>query len=207
MRRPLRIAAATLLTVGMLGGDLASLSFAPAPAEARWRGGGFGYGIGYPYGRYGYGYGYYHRHGVDAGDVIATVAVIAGVAAIASAARRADDDSGGWEDRGWDDDRGWGGRRSDRRDRREDIAVDECRVEAERQARTYGTSASLRDIYDVDRRGNAVRVRGLVEVARSEAVPGGTERRLTTERFTCVVRGGYVESYRLGGADDFASRW
>ena len=198
--RPIRLAATAVLTLGLLAGDLATLSLAPAPAEARWRGGGFGYGVGYRYGRYGYGY--YHRHGVDAGDVIATVAVIAGVAAIASAARRAD------EDRSWDDDDrgGWGDRRSDRRrDLREDIAIDECRDEAERQARTYGTSASLRDIYDLDSRGSAVRVRGLVEVARSEAIAGGTERRLTTERFTCVVRNGIVESYQLGG-DDFASR-
>lgn len=209
MRRALRFTLATALTLGMLGGDIARLSFSPAPAEARWRhGGDFGYGVGYgyPYGRGGYGYGYYRRHHADAGDVIAAVAVIAGVAAIASAASRADRDrdrDGGWDDRGWDD---RDDRRGDRRsDRREDIAVDECRDEAERQARTYGTSASLRDIYDVDSRGAAVRVKGLVEVARSEPVPGGTERRLTTERFTCVVRNGFVESYQLG--DGFASRY
>jgi hypothetical protein len=210
MRRALRLTLATALTLGMLGGDIARLSFSPAPAEARWGhgGGGFGYGIGYgyPYGRYGYGHGYYRRNHVSAGEVIATVAVIAGVAAVASAASRADRDRRGG---GWDDDRGWDDRddrRGDRRsDRREDIAVDECRDEAERQARTYGTSASLRDIYDVDSRGNSVRVKGLVEVARSEPVAGGTERRLTTERFTCVVRGGLVESYQLG--DGFASRY
>lgn len=209
MRRALRLTLATALTLGMLGGDIARLSFSPAPAEARWRhgGGGFGYGVGYGYGGYGrypgYGYGYYRDNDVDTGDVIAAVAVIAGVAAIATAIRQGERDRYGWNDRGWDD-------RSDRRgnsrsDRREDIAVDECRDEAERQARTYGTSASLRDIYDVDRRGVAVRVKGLVEVARSEPVPGGTERRLTTERFTCVVRNGFVESYQLG--DGFASRY
>jgi hypothetical protein len=200
--RPFRLAAAAGLALAMLAGDVAGLSFAPAPAEARWRDrSGFGYGIdyGHRYGRYGYGYGYYRRNRVDAGDVIATVAVIAGVAAIASAARR-DREGGGWgDDRG-----GWERSGSRSRDRREDIAIDECRDEAERQARTYGTSASLRDIDDVDRRGSAVRVRGLVEVARSEAVAGGTERRLTTERFTCVVRNGLVESYQLGGG--FASR-
>ena len=204
MRRSLRLTLATALTLGMLSGDIARLSFSPAPAEARWRGGGFGYGVGYGrgFGRYGYGHGYYHRNHVSAGEVIATVAVIAGVAAVASAARRDRDQRDG----GWDDDRGWDDRRSDRSsDRREDIAVDQCRDEAERQARTYGTSASLRDIYDVDSRGSAVRVKGLVEVARSEPVPGGTERRLTTERFTCVVRSGLVESYQLGG-DGFASR-
>ena len=210
MRRALRLTLATALTLGILGGDIARLSFTPAPAEARWRpGGGFGSGVGYGYGGYGrypgYGYGYYRRDRVDAGDVIAAVAVIAGVAAIASAASRADRDrDGGWGDnRGWDD---RDDRRGDRRsDRREDIAVDECRGEAERQARTYGTSASLRDIYDVDSRGGATRVKGLVEIARSEPVPGGTERRLTTERFTCVVRNGFVESYQLG--DGFASRY
>lgn len=212
MRRALRLALATALTLGMLGGDIARLSFSPAPAEARWRhGGGFGYGVGYRYGGYGgypgyrYGYGYHHHHDdVDTGDVIAAVAVIAGAAAIATAVRQSERNrNNGWGDGGWDD-RGDHNSGS-RSDLSEDIAVDQCRVEAERQARTYGTSASLRDIYDVDRRGAAVRVKGIAEVARSEAVPGGTERRLATERFTCVVRDGYVESYQLG--DSLASRY
>lgn len=186
--RTLRLIAATALTFGMLAGDIATLSFSPAPAEAGWRHRGYGYG-----GYYGYGY----RHHASAGDVIATVAVIAGVAAIASsvnAGRRRDD---GWDNRD--------NRSSDRRDRREDVAVDECRFEAERQARTYGTSASLRDIYDVDSRGRDVRVKGLVEIATSANVGGATERRLNSERFTCVVRDGRVDSYQLGNGD-FASR-
>ena len=204
MRRHIKFAATALMTVGLLAGDLAHLSLSPAPAEARWRGGGFGYGVTYPIGRYGYGYGYRHHDDIDAGDVIAAVAIVAGVAAIASAARDRDRgyDNGGWDDGGWDrrSNRGWDDRRgssSSSRDRREDIAIAECRNEAERQARTYGTSASLRDIYDVQSRGNAVRIRGLVEIARSEVVPGGTERRLATESFSCVVRGGLVESYQL----------
>ena len=213
MRRHIKYAATALMTVGLLAGDLANLSLSPAPAEARWRGGGFGYGVTYPIGRYGYGYGYRHHDDIDAGDVIAAVAIVAGVAAIASAARDRDRDrgydNGGWDDTGWDrrSNRGWDDRRgsSSSRDRREDIAIGECRAEAERQARTYGTSASLRDIYDLDSRGNAVRIRGLVEIARSEAVPGGTERRLATESFTCIVRGGLVESYQLS-AGSLASR-
>ena len=207
--RPLRLAAASVLTLAMLAGDVAGLSLAPAPAEAHWRRGGVHVGVGYPIGRYGYGYGYRRYNRVDAGDVIATVAVIAGVAAIASAARRDRDDrgDGGWEDdRGWDRSDGWDRRGASSSDRREDIAVDECREEAERQARTYGTSASFRDIYDVASRGDAVRVRGLVEIARSEVVPGGTERRLSSERFTCVVRLGFVESYQLGGSGGLAGR-
>lgn len=215
MRRPIKFAATALMTVGLLAGDLAHLSFTPAPAEARWRGGGFGYGVTYPIGRYGYGYGYRHHDDIDAGDVIAVVAVVAGVAALASAARDRDRGygNGGWDDGGWDrrSSGGWDDRRSSAsrdsrsRDRREDTAIGECRAEAERQARTYGTSASLRDIYDVDSQGNAVRIRGLVEIARSEAVPGGTERRLTSEPFICVVRGGLVESYQLA-AGSLASR-
>lgn len=48
MRRSLRALFLTGLTIGLLGGDIASLSFAPAAAEAHWRrGGGFGYGYGY----------------------------------------------------------------------------------------------------------------------------------------------------------------
>lgn len=200
MRRAFKGLALVAVTLGMLGGDIAKLSFEPAAAEARWRSGGINYGYGYR-GRYGH-VGYY-RHHASAGDVIATVAVIAGVAAVASSISRDRRDSGGW-DRDDRDDRGWDRSRSSR-DRREDIAIDECRDEAERQARTYGTSASLRDIYDVDSRGRDVRVRGLVEIATSAAVPGGSERRLTAERFTCVVSDGFVESYQLdpGG---FASR-
>ena len=193
MRRPLHSLAIAALTLGMLGGDIASLSFKPAAAEAHRRGG-FGYGYGY-YGRYGH-VGYY-RNRVSVGEIVATAAVIAGVAAVASSVRNDRRDDDGWDDR---DRRGSG----DRRDLREDIAVDECRDEAERQARTYGTSASLRDIYDVDSRGREVRVKGLVEIATTASVGGASERRLNTERFTCVVRNGLVESYQLGG--DFASR-
>jgi hypothetical protein len=202
MRRVLHTFALTALTLAMLGGDVARLSFEPAAAEARWRSGGVSYGYGYR-GRYGH-VGYY-RHGASVGDVIATAAVIAGVAAVAASVSRDRRDRDRRDDDGWGgrsrDDRGW-----DRgRDRREDVAIDECRDEAERQARTYGTSASLRDIYDVDSRGRDVRVRGLVEIASTAAVGGGTERRLATERFTCVVSDGLVESYELdpGG---FAAR-
>jgi len=200
MRRALRTFALAALTIGMLGGDIARLSFEPAAAEARWRSGGINYGYGYR-GRYGH-VGYY-RHRASAGDVIATVAVIAGVAAVASSVRNDRRGDDGWDDRRGDG-RDWD-RGRDRRDRREDIAIDECRDEAERQARTYGTSASLRDIYDVDSRGRDVRVRGLVEIATTAAVAGGTERRLTTERFTCVVSDGLVESYQLEPRG-FASR-
>ncbi|MDO9490040.1 MAG: hypothetical protein Q7J32_16820 [Sphingomonadaceae bacterium] len=198
MRRVLKSLVLTALTFGLLGGDIARLSFEPAAAEARWRSGGINYGYGYR-GRYGH-VGYY-RHRASVGDVIATAAVIAGVAAVASSISRDRRDDDRWERR---DDRGWD-RGRDRRDRREDIAIDECRDEAERQARSYGTSASLRDIYDVDSRGRDVRVRGVVEIATTVAVASGTERRLNSERFTCLVSDGLVESYQLepGG---FASR-
>ena len=84
MRRLSRTAALTAVTLGLLAGDIATLSFTPTAAEAHWRrGGGFGYGVGYGYGgRYG-GYGYYHRNRVSAGEVIATVAVVG--AAVAAA--------------------------------------------------------------------------------------------------------------------------
>ncbi|MFC3714041.1 hypothetical protein ACFOMD_15830 [Sphingoaurantiacus capsulatus] len=202
MRRLFRTAAVAVLTLGMLAGDIATLSFTPTAAEAGWRrgGGGFGYGVGYGHrGRYG-GYGYYHRNRVSAGEVIATVAVVGAAVAIANSARRdRDNDDDGWGDRDWDRRRDGG----TRQDRREDIAVDECRDEAERQARTYGTSASIRDIYDVDGRGNEVRVRGLVEIAKSEQVGGNMQRQISSERFICIVRNGLVDSYQLGG---YASR-
>lgn len=208
MRRSLRALVLTGLTIGLLGGDIPSLSFAPAAAEAHWRrgGGGYGYGYGFGYGRGGYyGHSGYYRHGASVGDVLATAAVIGTIAVVASSIsrdRRADDrrDEGGWDDR---DERRGSSRRDDRRD---EVAVDECRDEAERQARRYGSSASIRDVYDIDSRGSEVRVRGLVEIATTAVVAAGTERRLNSDNFTCIVRGGTVESYQLGSGS-FASRY
>jgi hypothetical protein len=160
-------------------GDLATLSLSPAPAEARWRHGGYRHHPYHPY----------HHGRVDAGDVIAGIIIVAGVAAIASAASGADEDR--WRDR---------------RSQRDDFAVDECRLEAERQARAYGAYAIVRDIYAVDRRSGSVRVKGLVEIATSHEVPGGTDRRIATERFTCLIRDGRVASYGLGISDGVAFR-
>jgi hypothetical protein len=89
---------------------------------------------------------YPRRHydrGVDAGDIIAGVAIIGGIAAIASAISRDGDRYGYWN-------------RYRYRDNYRD-AVNACGYEAER----YGRGRV--SITDVDRRGNGYRVRGVID--------------------------------------------
>jgi hypothetical protein len=84
------------------------------------------------------------RDNIDAGDVIAGVAIIGGIAAIASAI-------------GNDSQRYGYGNRYRYRDNYRD-AVNQCGYEAER----YGRGGRV-SVTDVDRRGNGYRVRGVVD--------------------------------------------
>lgn len=113
------------LVTGAAAAALVTTGFAAAPADAqRYR---------------------YHRdRGIDAGDVIAGVAIIGGIAAIASAIGR-DGNRYGYNDR------------YRYRDNYRD-AVNQCGYEAERYARGGRVSVT-----DVDRRGNGYRVRGVVD--------------------------------------------
>ncbi len=113
---------------GAAAAALVTTGFAAAPAEAQ---------------RY---YGDRYRHydrGIDAGDVIAGVAILGGIAAITSAMTR-DGYSYGY------------GNRYRYRDNYRD-AVNACGYEAER----YGRGGRV-SVTDVDRRGNGFRVRGVV---------------------------------------------
>jgi hypothetical protein len=106
-----------------------------------------------------------HRHdsGIDAGDVIAGVAIVGGIAAIASAIGN-DQDRYGYGDRYGYDNRygsryGAGG------------AIEACTYQAQR----YG-GGRVR-VTDVDRRGNrSYRVRGVIENGRGGWDRGGYDR-------------------------------
>lgn len=122
----------------------------------------------------------YRDRGVDAGDVIAGVAIIGGIAAIASAIGR---DNGRY---------GYG--YGDRYRYGYQTAVNSCGYEAERAGR-----GQVR-ITDVDRTGNdRYRVRGVVEAGHN----GYYDRydrydRSYGESFTCTARGnGRVTNFRL----------
>lgn len=121
---------------GMIGAALAAMVTvtAAAPAEAR------------PYYRH-------HDNGIDAGDVIAGVAIIGGIAAIASAIGSSNRDR--YDDRYDRSSYGYG---YGNRGYGEGAAVSACSAEAARFGR-----GQVR-ITDVDRRGNdSFRVRGIID--------------------------------------------
>jgi len=113
------------VVTGAAAAAVMSVSFA-APADAQYR------------------YRDRYDRGIDAGDVIAGVAIIGGIAAIASALDR--------------DGRSYG---YNNRYRYRDVysqAVNACGYEAER----YGRGGRI-SVTDVDRRGNGLRVRGVID--------------------------------------------
>lgn len=156
----------------------AALMGSATPAFAGGYGGTFvsaGFGFGSGYGR---GYGRRHWRGrdrVDAGDVIAGIAVIGAIAAIASSASKAKQRRQGAD----------GDYRREGRIVSEDQAVDSCAMAAEDQA---GRAASVRDITQVDRTSDGWDVEGTIE-ERGDWRAKDAERR----RFTCSVRFGAVE--------------
>jgi hypothetical protein len=113
------------VVAGATAAAIATVAFA-APADAQYRD------------RY-----RHNRGGIDAGDVIAGVAIIGGIAAIASAL---DNDGQRY---------GYGNRYRYRDDYRN--AVNACGYEAQR----YGRGRV--SITDIDRRGNGYRVRGVID--------------------------------------------
>lgn len=123
---------------------------------------------------YGWGHGHHRWHDhdhVDAGDVIAGVAVIGILAAILSSTGKKKHDTA----------------RSDGNISNEDAAVDACAQATEAQA---GTRASVRDITQVDRIADGWDVEGIVEQRTEWRNDSDTERR----RFTCSVRFGAVQN-------------
>lgn len=157
-------AAAALMTVG-----------AAAPAEAQYR-----------YDRH-----YDRDRGIDAGDVIAGVAILGGIAAIAAAI--GDDDDRRY-DRRYGYDYGRQGYEN---------AVNSCGYEARRYARR----GQVR-ITDVDRvRGNRYRVRGVIEdrgygygYGRYDRYDRYDRRGYDRDRFTCYAYGnGRIQDFDVRG--------
>ncbi len=135
------------LVTGAAAAALVTTGFAAAPAEAQR-------------------YRYDRDRGIDAGDIIAGVAIIGGIAAIASAMDR--------DGRSY----GYGSRSRYQNDYRS--AVNQCGYEAERYARGGRVSVT-----DVDRRGNGYRVRGVVDSG------GGYDRYDRYDRYGRNDRYGY----------------
>lgn len=160
--------------------------------------------------RHGWGGGWgrhYHRHNrVDAGDVLAGVAVIGVIAAIASASsqsnrRSRDRDADDYRYRGQQNDgyRDWRGSDAPRSDDRassrsandEMTAVDGCVVAAESQG---GTGARVDTIRAVERDGSGYRVSG--SVMRDARDEGNYARR---DSFDCAWANGQVSTVNISG--------
>lgn len=150
------------LTAGIIATAMLFGSTAPAFARDYDRGWGHGH------------HGWRHHDHVDAGDVIAGVAVIGILAAILSSSGKKRHDTS----------------RSDGNITSEDAAVDACAQAAEAQA---GTKASVRDITQVDRIADGWDIEGIVEQRTEWRNDSDTERR----RFTCSVRYGAVQNIAI----------
>lgn len=139
---------------------------------------------------------YYGRdRGVDAGDVIAGIAIVGGVAALISAL---DGDRGYGRDRYYS--RSGGARR----------AVDACARAARQEARYAGDRARVGEIYDVDRAGNGYyRVRGTLNVRDYGYDRRGYRRGYDNDRvgFTCTAGYGRVVDLNIGGGYDRYDRY
>lgn len=148
-------------------------------------------GYGHGHGGFGNDYGRGRHHDrVDAGDVIAGIAIVGIIAAIASAASkpkqprypdRADDRFPQNDDRSGQQSRG--------SINSENAAVDACALAAEDRS---GQSASVREITGVDANRDGWQVEGVIE-QRS----GWRDRSAQRKRFTCSVRFGAVESVNI----------
>ena len=150
-----------------------------------------GYGGGYGYGGYdGYGGGRHrgrHHNRVDAGDVIAGIAIFGVIAAIASAASKsksqkrypdsADNNYPQNDQRAQNPQRG--------SINTENAAVDACATAAEDRG---GQSASVREITTVSANGDGWDVEGVIEQR-----DGWRDRSADKKRFTCSVRYGAVD--------------
>lgn len=160
----------------MAGAAIAAmLVTSTSPAFARHK----NYGYGYGYGN-GYGYGGHHRHRnrVDAGDVIAGIAVVGILAAVlsSSAKKKRERETG---QNGYPEQRG--------NINSEDAAVDACVIAAETQ---FGDRASVRDINAVDRTADGWDVEGVVQKRGNWRDSRNQEQR----RFTCSVRYGAIDN-------------
>lgn len=187
-----------VITSGVLAAFLVSTA-SPALARGPYVSGGIGWSSGW--GGHGHGWGRRHRDRVDAGDVLAGVAILGVFAAIASSASKAKRDrvepsrDDGYpprnSERTDDDRRGAGTIRS------EEAAVDACAIAAEER---LGDAASVRDITSVASVADGWDVNGVIE-DRSDWRDKEGDRR----RFSCSVRDGMVDRVTVDqGAVAFA---
>lgn len=183
------------------GGVVAAmLATTATPAFARggpYFGGGIGVSSGWGGGYGGHGWRGHRRHRdrVDTGDVIAGIAILGVFAAIASSASKAKRDRADYprddypNSRPSSSDDKRTSSRSDGSIRSEDAAVDACAVEAEQRA---GEAASVRDITSVATVSDGWDVNGVIEDRNDWRDKSGAKK-----RFSCSVRGGYVDFVRI----------
>jgi hypothetical protein len=167
------------LTCGAVAAALLASSATPALARHS-QGWGGGYGNGWGHRR--------HHDRVDAGDVIAGLAIFGVIAAIASSASKSKSSTSSTPR--WDPDRDASDDRSDRTEKgtiqTEDQAVDACAVAAEER---IGQAASVRDISNVKRSDDGWDVDGIIE-SRDDF----RDRTTTQNNFSCSVRFGRIET-------------
>jgi len=158
------------VTGSAVAAALIATSVTPAMAQGY---PGYGYNKGWGHG--GKGYRRHRDRGVDAGDVIAGVAIIGVIAAIAAAASKNKRNDG------------YRGNIND-----ENAAADACAIRAEQR---FGQGTRAR-IDDVIRTRDGYDVRGSLETR-------GRDR--DDERFSCTVRYGQVEDVRVDGGYAYRS--
>jgi hypothetical protein len=148
-----------------------------------WSGNGWGGGGGRGWGRH-------HDH-VDAGDVIAGLAIFGVIAAIASSASKSkrdrdrdpDREARDYPDNRYPDSRD--SRSSSGGIRSEDAAIDACAVAAEARG---GETSSVRDITDVRKSIDGWDIEGVIEQRDN-----WRDKSADKKRFSCAVRDGAVE--------------
>jgi hypothetical protein len=162
---------------GVVAATAFALALPAAPVFAGgWGGSGVSAGIGYGSGYRGHRGRWRHRDRVDAGDVIAGIAIIGVIAAIASSGSKTRRNRTDSADR----------RRVDQSIVSEDQAVDACADAAQRQG---GEAASVREILAVDRTTDGWDVEGTIEQRDGWRDSSGDRR-----RFTCAVRQGEIDA-------------
>ena len=131
-------------------------------------------------------YRHWDRDRVEFGDLVVGAIVVGGIAILASEIARARDNNGTI----------FGNDRK-RRPSVENAAVEACARAAQRRVRDEGRNARVRDITDVQRLGDSVKVRGVVEYR-----PSGNWNRddgygWSSARFTCGYTLGRIDYLRL----------
>ena len=131
-------------------------------------------------------YRHWNGDGVELGDLVVGAIVIGGIAILVSEIARARDNDGTI----------FGNDRK-RRSSAENAAVEACASAAQRRVREEGHNGRVRDITDVQRLGDSLRVRGVVVYRPSGdwSRDGGYD--WSSARFTCSYTLGRIDYVRL----------